>query len=181
MNKITIAVGVGAAAVFLTGCGPEMAQVPYGSEEARWQKTLRENYSGYEAPRTAPPAIRDNVSERLLEEEQMRRNAQGASNSAAPAADNPTDDPARVVDNAAERPAVAEQQPPQPAPAAAPADDPAAAEGTYVVKSGDTLGAIAQKFYGDARRSDVIVRANPALRKNPNFLKPGMKLVIPKI
>ena len=50
-----------------------------------------------------------------------------------------------------------------------------------MVKPHDTLGGLAQKFYGDARRSDVIIRANPALKKNPNLLKPGMKLVIPKI
>lgn len=183
MNRMTIAAGAGAVLAMLAGCGPKLAQVPYGSEEARWQKTLRDNYSGYEAPRTAPPAIRDNVSERLLEEEQMRKNAQDPG-SAAPAANDPAvaDDPARMVDNAAERPAVREPEPLPPAGAKAPdakAPD-AKAAGEYEVKPGDTLGGIARSVYGDARRSDVIVRANPAL-KDPNFLKPGMKLVIPKI
>lgn len=203
MNRFMIVVGAGAVAV-LAGCGPELAQVPYGSEEARWQKILRENYSGYEAPRTAPPAIRDNVSPRLIEEEeQKRKNEQAGGVNPPPPAENPpaSEDPAQMVDKAAEKPAAQEQPPaaevkpaakPAEKSAAKPAEKPAekdksakpAAKGEaseYVVKPHDTLGAVAQKFYGDARRSDVIIRANPALKKNPNLLKPGMKLVIPKI
>jgi len=216
MNRLMIVAGAGAAVVVLAGCGPELAQVPYGSEEARWQKVLRENYSGYEAPRTAPPAIRDNVSPRLIEEEeQKRKNEQAASMNPPPPTENPTaaEDPALMVDKAAaqEQPTAAEAKPAeakpaekQPAakpaeakptdkkPAAKPAEKPAdkqpaakpadkGGETEYVVKPHDTLGGLAQKFYGDARRSDVIIRANPALKKNPNLLKPGMKLVIPKI
>ena len=173
MNRTMIAAGAGAVLAMLAGCGPKLAQVPYGSEEARWQKTLRDNYSGYEAPRTAPPAIRDNVSERLLEEEQMRKNVQDPAPAPSVAENPAAADPAKMVDNAAERQAVREPEPLPPA-------DPKAAD-EYEVKPGDTLGGIARKVYGDARRSDVIVRANPALKGNPNFLKPGMKLVIPKI
>ena len=207
MNKITIAAGVGAAAMVLAGCGPKLAQVPYGSEEARWQKVLRDNYSGYEAPRTAPPAIRDNVSPRLIEEEQARKNAAQQNNNVEPPppAENPpqvvenpppaADDPAATVDKAAERPVVAEPAPArEPAKQAAPAKEetkpvakdekPAAPPkdaDIYEVKKDDTLGDIAKKFYGDARRVDVIIQANPELKKNPNFIKAGMKLNIPKI
>ena len=214
MNRFMIAAGAGAVVV-LAGCGPELAQVPYGSEEARWQKVLRENYSGYEAPRTAPPAIRDNVSPRLIEEEEQKRKSEQTGNvNPPPPAENPpaAEDPALMVDKAAERPAAQEQPVAKPAekeqaakPAAKPAEKEKAAKpaakpaekgkaakpaakpaakgdtSEYVVKPHDTLGGLAQKFYGDARRSDVIIRANPALKKNPNFLKPGMKLVIPKI
>ena len=189
MNRFTIALGAGAAAVLLAGCGPDLAQVPYGSEEARWQKVLRDNYSGYEAPHTAPPAIRDNVSPRLIEEEeQKRRNEQLNGVTPPPPADNPApaDDPAQMVDKAAvQEPAPAAEvakvaDTEKPAPAAKPADK-GGAEETYVVKPHDTLSGLAHKFYGDARRADVIIRANPALQKNPNLLKPGMKLVIPKI
>ncbi|MBP5530879.1 MAG: LysM peptidoglycan-binding domain-containing protein [Lentisphaeria bacterium] len=212
MSRFTIALGAGAAAVVvLAGCGPDLAEVPYGSEEARWQEMLRDNYAGYEAPRTAPPAVKDNVSPRLLEEEQKRKSEQNNVNPP-PAAENPqvNDDPASVVDKAADRPAAVQEQPAAPeeskkapekapakdkakAPEKAPAKDKAApakpaakkdaAEkaDVYVVQPKDTLGDLAKKFYGDARRSDVIVKANPELKKNPNFLKPGMKLVIPKI
>ena len=191
MNRMTIAVGAGAVAVVLTGCGPKLAQVPYGSEEARWQKVIRDNYSGYEAPRTAPPAIRDNVSPRLLEEEQARKNEQNRLNPSAPVENPPAaDNPAQVVDKAAERPAAEEPAPvrePEKKAAPAKAERPdgqekaSSSSEVYEVKPNDTLGGIAQKFYRNARRTDVIIQANPALKKNPNFLKPGMKLVIPKI
>jgi LysM repeat protein len=47
----------------------------------------------------------------------------------------------------------------------------------YVVKSGDTLGSIALKYYGKASAADRIRKANhSALKKG---LKPGMKLIIP--
>ena len=47
----------------------------------------------------------------------------------------------------------------------------------YLVKSGDTLGSIALKFYGKASAADRIRKANhSALKKG---LKPGMKLIIP--
>ena len=214
MNKIMMAAG---AAALLAGCGPELAEVPYGSKEAHWQETLRQNYSGYEAPRTAPPAIVDNVSPKLIEEEQLRK-GQGQEDAPAAAAD----DPAVAVDKAAEK----EQAPAdavdkaaekgQPADAAkggkdskeqSPADavDKAAEKGqapeadkaqegrdardaeyaadgnSYEVQPGDNLSKIAKKFYGDARRYDVIVKANPQLGSEPNKLRVGMKLLIPKI
>ena len=192
MNRFTIAAGAGAVAVVLAGCGPDLAGVPYGQEEARWQRTLMDNYSGYEAPRTAPPAVRNNVSQQLLDEEEARRRSETSDQPGQPGqpVGQPTasDDPAALVDSAA-GPAPAEPQltpPPaaDPAPKAAPAPkakEPIPADGVYVVKPGDTLGAIALKFYGDARRSDVILRANPSLKGNPNFVKDGMKLKIPKI
>ena len=48
---------------------------------------------------------------------------------------------------------------------------------TYVVKSGDTLGRIAQKYYGKASEADRIRTANKATLKKG--LKPGTKLTIP--
>ena len=167
MNKINMAVGAAGVVVLLAGCGPELAEVPYGAEEARWQKILRDNYSGYEAPRTAPPAIRDNVSPRLLEEEEQSRRNEQNKNNPPPAADNPpavSDDPAAMVDKAAEQPAPKEPKAVQPAPEPSPVPakvDAAGAAGFYEVKSGDTVTDIAQRVYGDARRSDVIISANP--------------------
>jgi len=51
----------------------------------------------------------------------------------------------------------------------------------YVVKSGDTLGGIAQKTYGKAAYSNLIFKANSDILKNPNQLRPGMKLIIPTL
>lgn len=47
----------------------------------------------------------------------------------------------------------------------------------YTVKRGDTLGKIARKFYGDARKFPLIVSANDIT--NPNRLKVGQVLIIP--
>ena len=190
MNKITIAAAAGAATVMLAGCSPDLAQVKYGEKEEQWQRVIRDNYSGYEAPRTAPPAIADSVSPRLLEEERLRQSEKADAPAAVAEAPSPSDDPEVMVDRAADKPeAKNEAAPEKEAPAAktdkaAAADKkaaPAVAGDEYIVKSGDTLGKIAQKFYGDARRSDVIVKANPAIAGNPAVLRIGMKLVIPNI
>ena len=190
MNKVTVAVGAGALAAVLAGCGPDLAQTSYGEKEEQWQRVIRENYPQYEAPRTAPPAVRDNVSPRLLEEERLRQDEKAEAAEVVPAvAPEASEDPEVTVDRAAEKApantdaaAKAEKTPakaakPAPAPKAAPA--PVAGE-KYVVKYGDTLEAISRKYYGDPRNSDVIMRANPQLT-DPNRLRVGMTLVIPKI
>lgn len=49
---------------------------------------------------------------------------------------------------------------------------------TYVVKKGDTLSAIAQRFYGDASRWRLIAKANDL--SDPNTVRVGMELIIPQ-
>ena len=58
--------------------------------------------------------------------------------------------------------------------------DPTGSE-IYVVQSGDTLGAISKKFYGSVRFVNLIQKANSDIVANANVLKPGMKLIIPKL
>jgi nucleoid-associated protein YgaU len=67
-------------------------------------------------------------------------------------------------------------KPPTPAPAAAPA----VAERVYEVVSGDTLGKIAQKYYGKASAYMKIFEANRDILSNPDLIKPGQKLKIPE-
>jgi nucleoid-associated protein YgaU len=52
----------------------------------------------------------------------------------------------------------------------------------YVVRKGDTLSSISQKYYGNTKKSsiDKIFEANRSVLKSKNSLKPGMKLTIPK-
>jgi len=50
---------------------------------------------------------------------------------------------------------------------------------TYTVRPGDTLGKIAKKFYGDARRFTLIVSANSIV--NPDKLTVGKELAIPDV
>lgn len=56
-----------------------------------------------------------------------------------------------------------------------------AAQTTYVVQPGDTLGRIAARFYGDTKKWQVIYEANRAsLPGGPQSLRVGQTLVIPK-
>lgn len=51
----------------------------------------------------------------------------------------------------------------------------------YEVKPGDTLGAIAQRFYGKASLYPKIFEANRDILSNPDLIKVGQKLKIPKL
>ena len=52
----------------------------------------------------------------------------------------------------------------------------------YVVKDGDSLSLIAKALYHDGTAWEIIFDANKELLNGkPNFLKPGMKLVIPAV
>ncbi len=64
------------------------------------------------------------------------------------------------------------------APAPAPADPPPApAARTYTVQGGDSLWAIADRFYGDGNRYGEIASANGI--SNPDLIHPGQVLTIP--
>ena len=71
-----------------------------------------------------------------------------------------------------------------PAPAAAKPDLPgpgaAAEEQIHLVVAGDTLGALAQKYYGKASLYMKIFEANKDILTDPNLIKIGQKLRIPK-
>ena len=49
------------------------------------------------------------------------------------------------------------------------------------VVSGDTLSAIAKKYYGDANKYMVIFEANKPMLSDPNKIYPGQKLRIPAL
>ncbi len=67
------------------------------------------------------------------------------------------------------------------APLPGPVPPPAAEDATvYEVKSGDTLGALAQRFYGKAGLYPKIFEANRDILTDPNLIKVGQKLKIPK-
>ncbi len=53
-------------------------------------------------------------------------------------------------------------------------------ETTYVVQPGDTLSALAQHFYGKASLYPKIFEANRDILSNPDLIKIGQKLRIPK-
>lgn len=51
----------------------------------------------------------------------------------------------------------------------------------YTVSQGDSLGRIAQRFYGDAGRFVAIYEANRAILGSPDRIRVGQRLVIPTI
>lgn len=59
----------------------------------------------------------------------------------------------------------------------APADDDTTQY--YIIKSGDTLSAIAQHFYKDANKYPKIFEANREVIKDANLIFPGQKIRIP--
>jgi len=64
--------------------------------------------------------------------------------------------------------------------AAAPAAAPAAPGTTYTVQSGDTLSGIAKKLLGNANDYMQIFNANKDQLSDPDKIKPGQVLKIPK-
>ncbi len=61
-----------------------------------------------------------------------------------------------------------------------PVPEPVSAERFYEVVSGDTLGAISQKYYGKAGDYMKIFEANRDILDSPDLIKPGQNLRIPE-
>lgn len=197
MQKFLTSVCGGAALlVLLAGCAPELAQVRGGSQEDMWYSQLKENYSSFRPPRYPAPAIYDrNASAPVMDkgvapqpaddpEKAVDRAADGENN--VQALPEETKKPAQEVAVKDDKTAKADAKADAKTDAKAQEADKKAAAGAvdgklYVVKSGDTLGSIAQKFYGRASMSDVISRANSKVIKNSNRLQVGMRLVIPEL
>lgn len=51
----------------------------------------------------------------------------------------------------------------------------------YIIKSGDTLSAIAQHYYKDANKYPKIFEANHEVIKDANLIFPGQKIRIPPL
>lgn len=201
MQKFLTSVCGGAALlVLLAGCDPEMAQIKGSSQEAEWYNQLKQNYRSFRPPQYPAPAIYDrNASAPAMErggavqpaddpEKAVDRAADGESN--VQVLPDETKQPAQIADVKDAKAAKADAAKADAAKADA-ADANAqkagdksadAVEGKlYVVKEGDTLGSIAQKFYGRASMSDVISRANSKVIKHSDRLQIGMRLVIPEL
>ena len=69
---------------------------------------------------------------------------------------------------------------PEPAPAPEAAPERVSGERFYEVVAGDTLGAISQKYYGQASKYMKIFEANRDILDNPDLIKVGQKLKIPE-
>ena len=67
-----------------------------------------------------------------------------------------------------------------PEPEPEPVKEPVSEQRIYEVVAGDTLGAIAQKYYGKASEYMKIFEANRDILDNPDLIKVGQKLKIPE-
>lgn len=64
--------------------------------------------------------------------------------------------------------------------AGVPAEAEAETRETYTVQPGDTLSKIAEQYYGSAREYMRIFEANRDQLDDPNRIRPGQQLIIPK-
>lgn len=71
----------------------------------------------------------------------------------------------------------AERQEPEPQPTSEPTQQPEAEVQTYIVKQGDTLSTIAERFYGDPSLDDFLAEYNGI--DDPTSLHVGQEIKIP--
>jgi nucleoid-associated protein YgaU len=102
-----------------------------------------------------------------------------AGNGAAWSTKTETDAPApeAAPEAAAEPAAPVEEAVAEPVAEAAPEPEPEPAVRTYTVESGDSLWAIAERFYGDGSKYQAIADASGI--PNPDLIQPGQVLTIP--
>jgi LysM domain len=89
----------------------------------------------------------------------------------------PPPDPAAVAAAEATPTAPVATDEPTPAPPPDPEPEPQPAATTYTVEPGDTLWAIAERFYGDGSKYQTIADASGV--SNPDLIHPGQVLTIP--
>lgn len=181
MKMMVFLAGAGVLAIGLSGCSPKLDQTGLSPEEQIWADYIKQNYSAWQPPVVEPRGVRG--SEMAPAAPAPAPTAPAVPDTAAPAVPQGAGEPS-FYDSGAASAAPAPIAAPAPA-AASPAAsaDPAAAVGApevYTVVKGDTLGAIARKYYGRASAWKKIQDANSALLKGTTNIRPGMKLTIPK-
>lgn len=203
MRKIW-SVAAAAAVVVLCGCQhTRVDQVKASDGMNDWYQYIKENYPGFQPPPLVSPGISGQTAPSTVENEKAvpadntaaapENNVEAIPVDPVPVQDSKTEvktevetapaakEEAKVeVKNDAEvKPADKADAKNEAKPAVEP-PDPTSSE-IYVVKSGDTLGAISKKFYGSVRYVNLLQKANSDIITNANVLKPGMKLIIPKL
>ena len=188
MKKIVLlAILVSVAAV---GCSPKVARVPLTPQEDEWKTVIQSYYPAWQPQPTVAQALQSTmpaVPAEVMPELRPRAYAttgivfEDESDSFTDAPEpmpefNPAvTTPAEPQDSTADEAKIEDSKP---------VDNTAAAEAAfemYTVKKGDTLGAIAQKYYGRASRWTAISEANADTLKGKTTLKVGQQLRIPKI
>ena len=140
------------------GCGPHLAETPYGDKEMEWKGYVNSAYSSWTPPQTIPPVQVGNMP---------------------PSGERP--DVAPVKETAPQLPPLPALQPLPPLPPLPPvATTPSVPEQTYVVQPNDSFWKIAKKVYNDGDKWPRIKDANLEVLGKKK-LQPGMKLRIPAL
>ena len=189
------------AAVLICGCRhTHVDQVPASDGRQDWYKDIKANYPGFRPPRLISPGISGYTGPAAKTAAPAPAEKFSAMDNGIEAlpVDPETDvkpevKPAVTVDEVApeapknevkanEKAEVKPEVKPE-AKAETKKIEPPDPTGSdiYEVKYGDTLGAISKKFYGSTRHTNLIQKANSDIITNANVLKPGMKLIIPKL
>lgn len=152
--------------VFIAGCvSPQLAETPLGETEQHWSEFLVDAYPEWEAPKTMPAVAEPFAPAIELE---------------APTAIQPQEEIEFV-----EISSPVEIKAPAGGFDVAPADlgviEKVQSEkfDLYVIKKGDTLWKIANKFYKNGSKWHVIYDANREVLPTPQSLKTGLELRIP--
>ena len=207
MRKIC-SVAASAAVVVLCGCQvTRVDQIPASEGRQDWYQDIKENYPGFRPPQLISPGIsgqtgpavraaangkNDTVADsgdvealpidpiqtqEVAKEPEVKAASAGKTEvkseekaEAAKAAETEVKSEVKADAKAEAKSEVKKIEPP----------DPTSGD-IYVVQSGDTLGALSKKFYGSVRYVNVLQKANSDIITNANVLKPGMKLIIPKL
>lgn len=211
MTKHLIAAAGAVTVLLTAGCHYTRIATPQLSpEEQRWEDLIRESYPNYTPPpkttrsfngrlenRTSAIAENDfkpmddpTPAEEVKQDVPEEIPADTEKETTAVTENTPAENPAEndvvkeektPVDNknTVEEKAVETKDEAAPANGVTPPDPTNSI--VYEVKSGDSLGSIARQMYGDARFSNIIFKANADILKDPNMLRPGMKLIVPKL
>ena len=206
MRKIW-SVTASAAVVVLCGCQfTDVDQISASEGRQDWYQDIRANYPGFQPPRLISPGISGQTGPAVRNanvDDNAANNADNGDVEALPIDPVQPAEPAKEPEAKAEVKAEekteakaevkAEEKTEAKAEVKAEEKSEAKAEvkkieppdptssDIYVVQYGDTLGALSKKFYGSVRYVNVLQKANSDIITNANVLKPGMKLIIPKL
>lgn len=160
INNILSIIAVAFAISQIIGCAsPKLASTPLSPEEQEWESLVKSSYPSWSAPQTEPPVDinmtpGENPEAMMVGEKIVE-----------------LEPPAKI-----EEPTIVTEE-------KTVVSEPAKTleEKTYVVQKGDTLWKIADKFYGDGKKWEIIAKANKTTLTNPNKLKPGISIIIPPL
>jgi nucleoid-associated protein YgaU len=161
--------------VFNTGAGGPAPIVSYDRGAQPWSSAEHAALQSMTEPVVPPPA--DPNAQRALEEHLARLSA---GNGSLPAPASPAIGGPTTSDATQSAQTVSGSVPPS---SVEPAARPTAGAVEYVVRAGDTLSKIAESHYRtrSKRMVDAIIDANRGRLANPNEIKVGMSLILPKL